>query len=290
MTYGVTPEGYVRKPVGVILAEIEALMITEFGPGVIQTPQSPFGQINGLFADLVAEIDERNLDLYQSYDPDQAEGLRLDSLARIRLVSRGVKNDAAFRKAITNEGQARIDVQDVEAALSGLDGVTFAKFYTEGELLTAGTVSVCVIGGSDEEIASTLRKYIVPGIGTYGNYRVMTEVEGKCRSFSVIRPIDIPVTLSVLIKSEVGNGNCPPPSAGAIVDVIVNGWSEQRANGKSITHYAIRTIVESQFPQIEVVQIVGERDGLVSSPNGVVSIGFIEIASLTTSNIEVTIT
>jgi hypothetical protein len=290
MTYGVTPEGYVRKPIGVILAEIEALMITEFGPGVIQTPQSPFGQINGLIADIAAEIDERNLDLYQSYDPDQAEGLRLESLGRIRLISRGVKTDEAFRKAITNEGQARVDVQDVESALLGLDGVTFAKFYTEGEFFTAGTVSAAVIGGDDEEIATTLRKYVVPGIGTYGNHRVMTEVEGKCRSFSIVRPIDIPVTLSVQVKSEVGNGNCPPPSAGAIADVIVTGWLEQRTNGKPVTHYTIRTIVESQFPQIEVVQITGERDGLSSGPNGVVSIGFIEIASLATSNIEVTVT
>jgi hypothetical protein len=290
MTYGVTPEGYVRKPVGVILAEIESRMITEFGPGVVQTPQSPFGQINGLIADLVAEIDERNLDLYQSYDPDQAEGLRLETLGRIRLLSRGLKTEEAYRKAITNEGEARIDVQDVESALLGLDGVSFARFYTEGDFFTAGTVSVAVIGGDDEEIATTLRKYIVPGIGTYGNHRVMTEVEGKCRSFSVVRPIDIPVTLSVQIKSEVGNGNCPPPSTGAIADVIVTGWLEARSNGKSVTHYAIRTIVESQFPQIEVVQIIGERDGLSSGSNGVVSIGFIEIASITNANISVEIT
>ena len=39
--YGITKEGFIVKPLPVILAEIEALMITEFGPDVIQTPQSP---------------------------------------------------------------------------------------------------------------------------------------------------------------------------------------------------------------------------------------------------------
>ena len=54
--YGVQSTGYVRKPLSVILSEIEASMTTEFGPGVIQTSQSPFGQLNGLMADLVAEV------------------------------------------------------------------------------------------------------------------------------------------------------------------------------------------------------------------------------------------
>lgn len=72
--YGVTSSGYVRKPLATILAELEAAMRTQFGAGVIQTAVSPLGQLNGLVADLLAEVDERNLDLYQSYDPDQAEG------------------------------------------------------------------------------------------------------------------------------------------------------------------------------------------------------------------------
>ena len=54
--YGVQPTGFVRKPLAVILAEIESSLITEFGPGVIQTPQSPLGQINGTFADIMAEM------------------------------------------------------------------------------------------------------------------------------------------------------------------------------------------------------------------------------------------
>ena len=84
--YGVQPTGFVRKPLNVILAEIEAAMITEFGPDAIQTAQSPFGQLNGLFADLANELWERAEDIYLSHDPDQAEGNRLDTIGRVRQI------------------------------------------------------------------------------------------------------------------------------------------------------------------------------------------------------------
>ena len=197
--YGVQPTGYVRKPIAVILSELEAAMITEFGPGVIQTPQSPFGQLNGLMADLVAEIDERNLDLYQSYDPDQAEGTRLEILGRLRLLDRGLETDSSFRKSITNEGQSRVDVQDLARAVKGLDGVTYSQVFVNetGEVtnygLDRGTVAVAVIGGEDSDIVATMRKYIVPGINSYGNTQVSTTIDGYCRTLSFIRPVEIPV-------------------------------------------------------------------------------------------------
>lgn len=288
MTYGVQPTGYVRKPISVILAELEAAMVTEFGPGVIQTPQSPFGQLNGLMADLLAEIDESNLDLYQSYDPDQAEGLRLNTLGRIRLIERGVRKDEEYRQAITNQGQARVDVQDVEAALLGLPGVTFAKMYTEAEEFGPGTVSVAVIGGDDDDIARALRQYIVPGISTYGNHRVMAEIGGACRSYGIVRPIDVPVSLELQVRAGEGPGSCPPPSTIAIEKALVDGWAATRENGMDVTHYAVRGIIERQFPQVELVNLIGGRDGLNYGLNTPVPIAFIEVASLSASNIQVT--
>ena len=82
--YGVQSEGFVRKPLSIVLAEIESALITEFGPGFVQTPQTPMGQINGIFAEAVAKLWEHAEDIYQSYDPDQAEGTRLDTLGRLR--------------------------------------------------------------------------------------------------------------------------------------------------------------------------------------------------------------
>lgn len=291
--YGVQPTGYIRKPISVILAELEAAMITEFGPGIIQTSQSPFGQLNGLMADLIAEVDERNLDLYQSYDPDQAEGVRLDTLARLRLISRGIELDPELRKSITNEGQSRVDMQDLSRAIKSVDGVTFVQVFVNetGEVtnfgLERGTVAVAVIGGEDSEIAQAMRKYIVPGINTYGNLNVTSEIEGQCRSVSIIRPIEIPVSITLNAKAVSDKFGCPPPSPTAIRELISEEWQSSRINGLDPSFYTIRTIVESQFTNIEVTSVSGERDGQSYSSNEPIPIGFIEIAYIDKDSVTV---
>jgi len=290
--YGVQPTGYVRKPIGVILAELEAAMITEFGPGVVQTPQSPFGQLNGLMADLLAEVDERNLDLYQSYDPDQAEGTRLEVLGRLRLLARGTEDDAAFRRSITNEGQARVDIQDLSRALLGLDGVTYARVFvnesgeTTNEGLERGFVAAAVIGGDDAEIALNMRRHVVPGINTYGNTYVTSDVDGYCRTVSIIRPVQVPIEVELEVRTAQDKFGCPAPSVTAIRDLLVTQWNATRINGLDPSFYTVRTIVEGAFPNVEVVAFTGSRDDIPGSRNGSVLIGFTEMAlfdNLTTS-------
>ena len=290
-SYGVQPTGYVRKPLSVILAELEAAMVTEFGPGVVQTPQSPLGQLNGLMADLLAEIDERNLDLYQSYDPDQAEGARLAILARLRLISRGALSDGDLRQAITNSGQGRIDTQDLARALSSISGVTYSQVFvndsgeTENPELERGFVAVAVIGGDDEAIAQTLRKFIVPGVSTYGNTYVTSNVDGFCRSMSIIRPVDVEVNVNLVVRLRRDQANCPPPSTEAIRMALEEGWLAARRNGMDVSAYSLRTIVEGTFSNVEVVSFTGERDSIENATNEPVLIGFTEIATV---SVEVT--
>lgn len=289
--YGIQPTGYAQKPISVILAELEAAMITEFGAGVIQSPQSPFGQLNGLMADLISEIDERNLDLYQSYDPDQAEGTRLETLAKIRLISRGEESYSQLRKSITNEGQSRVDVQDLSRAVKSIDGVTFAQVFINetGEVtipeLDKGTIAVAVIGGDDEEVALTIRKYAVPGIDTYGNTRVIANVDGYCRSVSIIRPIDVPVELEITMRVAKDKFGCSPPSLAEIRNLVAIYWEQERINGLDPSFYTIRTIIEREFTNIEVISVQGSRDGETFNINEPVPIGFIEIASIASENI-----
>lgn len=284
-TYGVQPTGYVRKPISVILAELEAGNTTEFGPGVIQTPQSPLGQLNGLMADLLAEVDERNLDLYQSYDPDQAEGTRLDTLARLRLVLRGNRDDAAFRKVLTNVGQGRIDTQDLAQVLHGLPGVTYAQvFVNDGDAeeldLEKGSVAVAVIGGDDDEVAAVIRRYVVPGVNMFGNLRISTTQNGYCRSVSIIRPSEVVVDVVLNIRVQRDRLNCPAPSASTIGTALENLWMESRVNGKDVSYFNIRSVVESAFSNVEVVTFTGKRETVQSALNITVGIGFTEIASL----------
>lgn len=293
--YGVINAGFNRKPLAVILAEIENQNITEFGPDVVQTSQSPLGQINGLMADLIAELWEFGEDVYQSYDIEQAEGVRLDMLGKLRLVRRAVsENDNEFRRAITNQGQARIDVQDIVRAITALDGVTYTQvFVNEGYEVDAngiprGSIAVAVLGGDENEIANELRRFVVPGVSTYGNVVVTTNADGFCRSSFILRPILVPVKLEVFIKLRRDSMGCPPPSPNAVKETLVaelSGGLRRLLNGDDITAYRIRSVIESQFENAEFDYFVGTRNDIPQIRNQPVDIAFIELATLALADV-----
>lgn len=297
MTYGVQPEGFRRKELSQILAEIEASLITEFGPGVIQSPQSPLGQINGVFAEAAALLWEIIEDVYQSYDPDQAEARRLDALAKIRILRRaGGETDESLRLAVTNFGRARIDTQDIARAVRALDGVTYTQvFLNDGNAIDANglqpsQIAVAVLGGDDDEIAAELRRYVVPGVTTVGNYLVESEIEGYCRSFPIVRPIVIPTALTVYVERRTDRLGCPPPSMTAIRDALHEDLTVTRRliNGEDITLFRVRQAVEAQWGgSVEVRSFVGSREDIPQSENEPVTFGFIEIADIALEDIEV---
>lgn len=297
-TYGVQPTGFVRKPLPVVLAEIEAAMITEFGPDVIQTSQSPLGQINGLMADLIAQLWEFGEDVYQSYDPDQAEGVRLDTLAKIRILLRASgESDMDLRQAITNADRARIDMQDIVRAIVGVPGVTYAQVFInetnaiDANGLAPGMVAVAALGGSDDDIALAMRRYIVPGISTYGNKAVSTNIDGFCRSMMIVRPILVPVTLTINVRVANDYRGCPPPSPIAIRDGLIEDLQGSRLllNGDDVTLFRIRSAIESRYPNVEVTGFTGMRDEMAQATNQPVDIAFIEMATLDADNVTVTV-
>ncbi len=297
MSYGVIPTGFERKPLALILSEIEAQLITEFGPNVVQTPQSPLGQLNGLFADFVGQLWENLEDVYQSYDPDQAESTRLDILGKMRLLQRQAgENDEQFRQAITNVDRARNDIQDLARAIVGLPGVTYGHvFVNDGNTvdengLQPSTVAVAVLGGDDEEIVAVMRSYVVPGISTYGNVQVTGNIDGFCRSAYITRPILIPVTIEIKVKLNKDNLGCPPPSLAAVKNYLMEQLAGDRKfiNGEDVTLFKIRNIIESGFPSIvEVRSMNGARDGALVGLNQPVEMGFIEMATFAVADVTI---
>lgn len=291
MSYGVVPTGFSRKPLAVILAEIETGNITEFGPDVIQTSQSPLGQINGLVADLVSELWEVAEDVYQSYDPDQAEGARLDMLARIRLLSRALgEGDDLFRTAITNASTSRINLADLSRAIQNVPGVVY-RSVTVNETQTLlnnsippNTIAIAVIGGEDEALAGAANQYIIPGISTYGANEINVVEDGFCRALYITRPQEVGTTLFVETRASALRGGCPSPSATAIETALLaylSASDTRPGNGQAITPYMVRSFIESRFPTIEFSRLSGEReDGVLSLPDGSVPFAFAEIASV----------
>ncbi len=297
MAYGVIPSGFELKRLPEILADLEAANVATFGPGVIQTAASPLGQLNGLHADVIATAWEIVLAAYQANDPDQAEGINLDRIAKLRLLSRATgESDIDFRQAITNAGRARIDMSDLSQALSALAGVSYVQtFVNDGDTadsdgISAHSIAVAILGGDDDEIARTIRAYVVPGVGTYGNTTMQTTIEGFCRSIKIIRPVEIEVEIEVDVIARPDRNGCPPPSALAIasgLESALTGATRPR-NGQDVTEYLIRQAIESRYPNIEVDQV---RASIVpASPGAVpVAIGFFQIMAVSAERISITV-
>lgn len=285
MPYGVIPTGFELKRLPEILAEIEAANIATFGPGVIQTAASPLGVLNGLHADIAASLWELALSVYQALDPDQAEGVNLQRIAKLRLLEKAPgESDIDFRQAITNAGRARIDMNDLAQALSAIAGVTYVQTFvnetdaTDADGIPRQHVAVAILGGDDDEIAQTIRAYVVPGIGTYGNTTIETTIEGFCRSIKIIRPAEIAVEIEVDVIARPDRNGCPPPSSLAIAAGLADALTgaTRPRNGQDVTEYLVRQAIESRYPNIEVDAV---RASIVpASPGAVpVSIGFFEI-------------
>lgn len=291
--YGIVSTGFNRKPLAVGLAEIEEGMVGVFGPLVIQTPQSPFGQLNGLMADLIARLWEVGEDVYQSYDPDQSEGVPLERIARLRLLERAPgESDASLRQATTNAGRARIDLEDLRRAVQNIDGVTYVQVFVndtsavDANGLEPHSISVAVLGGDDDEIALALRSYIVPGIGSSGNVRIDTLRNGVCRSFWLTRPVLVPITLDIEVIRRADSMGCPPAALTAIAEGLIEDLNSARRpiNGEDVTVHLIRSAIEARYPNVEVTSVAGSRAGDSTMP---LAIGFNEIASFSIDNITV---
>lgn len=295
--YGVVPGGFTRKPLDVILAEIETSLVTEFGPGVIQTPQSPLGQINGLFADMVAQLWEVAEDVYQSYDPDQAEGVRLDTLGRLRLVSRASgESDSTYRGSVTNEGAARITLADLIRAVQNVGGVTFCqvfvneKPYDDDNQMPPNTLAVAVLGGENEIVAEAANRFIPPGISTHGNLPVPINEDGYCRVVRLVRPAEVETVLRVVLKMSPQRLGCPAPSPSAVGNALMTFLTSAETrpwNGQDITPYLLRSFIESEFAGVEFVSLAGNKAEFPEEYAGGIPFSFYEIAVVTQISVEV---
>lgn len=242
MNYGVQPIGFNRKPMSVILSELEAAMIAEFGPDVVQTAQSPLGQLNGLMTEAIALTWEIAENTYQSFDIDQAEQLRLNTTAKLRRLERlPGETDGAFRLRISNEAQADIKLVANIQRLSALDGVTWvsARENATSEVSALGmpphSVAYAVLGGDDGEVGYAVYQLSVPGVEMVGNYLVNIVADDYCQQALYIRPEIVPVRVAIDVKALPDPSGCAPPNIGTIADAFIAASAKAYRNGDTVT-------------------------------------------------------
>lgn len=80
---GLTSQGFERKRLPDIVAEIETAMKATFGEDIDLRPESLFSQLIGTLALPISELWEEAENVYISKDPDFAEGVQLDVVAAL---------------------------------------------------------------------------------------------------------------------------------------------------------------------------------------------------------------
>ncbi|WP_019997239.1 hypothetical protein [Aureimonas ureilytica] len=263
-TYGVLPSGFVRKSQATILDEIEQRNVSTFGAGVIQTSVSPLGQINGVFTDAAVDFWETAEDVYASFDPDQADGIRLDILGKVRGVARpSGEVDTDFRRRVTNAGQADISYTANLNRLRDLPGVTFASVrVNSGQAadalgLPAHNVAYAVTGGDDQDVALAVYQNSVGGIGLFGNVTIPVTADGFCQQVNLIRPVEVPIRVELDVRHIPDACNCAPPTVGVIAQAIIDAFAGECGyrNGDTV----LEKRVASEAAQIGNLEIVETR-------------------------------
>jgi len=187
-------------------------------------------------------------------------------------------------------------MSDVSQALSALGGVSWVQTYVndgdaaDADGISAHSVAVAILGGDDDEIARTIRAYVVPGIGTHGNSTIETTLEGFCRSIKIIRPAEIPVSIAVDVIARPDRNGCPPPSSLAIAAGLADALTgaNRPRNGEDVTEYLIRQAVESRYPNIEVDEV--RASNYPATPGAVpVAINLFQIMAVSADRISITV-
>ncbi len=81
--YGITDQGFNRKPVTAILADIEAVQRAEISSSLDLSSSTPWGQNNGIVANEIGIAWEQLEVLSTSMDPDKAQGFLLESICKL---------------------------------------------------------------------------------------------------------------------------------------------------------------------------------------------------------------
>lgn len=291
--FGVLPTGFIRKPLVQILREVETDMIEVFGPQIIQTSESPLGQINGVFADKVNDIWELAEDVYHSNDPDQAEDTKLTSLAKLRVLQRGPLDDIALRREIANEGVNKFDLKDVEQNLIGVDGITYLQSFQNdnGDLtqfgLALGDVCVAIQGGDDTEIADRFSNTMPIGSNTFGNTVISTsEASTVSQDFNLLRVSTVRVALSLRLELQNDTFDLFQPDIQQMIEGFVANWKSRRINGLNVSLFTIRREIECLYPNIRLVSFTATVDGgSAQAQNNSVSISFSSIAEIVADDV-----
>lgn len=82
--YGVTPQGFILKPVAAIIQDFEDEQTSTMDAALDTSAAGPVGQLNGIYGAALGELWELGQAGYNGFNPDDVEGVAQDNVGAVR--------------------------------------------------------------------------------------------------------------------------------------------------------------------------------------------------------------
>lgn len=137
--YGITNEGFVIKPRGQIVTDINNSMLSAFGNSFDISPESPDGQVIGVVADAVYESWLREEAAFNNFIPSKSFGVGLDGLVELNGIKRIIDQPTTV---LCTLGGVAATVVPAGSIVETVDGI---QFTTDTESIIPSDVNVTAV-------------------------------------------------------------------------------------------------------------------------------------------------
>lgn len=143
--YGITDQGFVRKPLTAILDSLNNKFLGEFGSNFDVSPESPDGQVIGVVADEIDQCWSLGQNAFNAYRPGATAGIGLDNICELTGTKRYVNEPTRVTVELTGSSGTVVPANSVVS-----DGTMEFRLETDTE-----------IPGDATAVATTMAEYYV---------------------------------------------------------------------------------------------------------------------------------
>lgn len=157
--YGVTENGFVRKPVADVVANLNNKFIAAFGSNFDISPESPDGQYIGIMADEIASCWEQAEQVFNAFRPGAVSGIGLDNICELTNTVRYV--DKPSQATVLCKGDSGTVVPAGSVVTDGT-----MRFTLDTDVTLPGDVTVIAEEAGEYYIApNSINKIVTPVAG-----------------------------------------------------------------------------------------------------------------------------
>lgn len=159
ITYGVTDNGFVRKPLADIVTGLNNKFTAKFGAAFDVSPESPDGQVIGIVADEISSCWEQAQNAFNSYRPGAMAGVGLDSICELTGAKRYVDRHTQATVVCSGNQGTVIPAGSLVASTTGYTFATAIDVTIPGDV-----TAICTESGEIYIAPNTITSITTTGI------------------------------------------------------------------------------------------------------------------------------